>query len=110
MFRPTGNKGKQPSIAISRLHSNLCATTMIHRNVCPDFDYRSTTVADWILDPCLFNSHRKELSNYYIHRLTGCLWPDCTVDHLRQAMYKIQSFSVIIVSDSVDDYEFILYV
>ena len=108
---------------ISHIHHGVCTVRTVensqqflHNGNCSIADIRVMTLSDLILDPCF----EKELlwlsSNYYISMFTGCTVNRkkisgvgqenvCSRRHLLLAQSKLHYFSVIMMTDTSEEYD-----
>jgi hypothetical protein len=97
---------------ISHLHHEICQRNQVEAQLlmkthhCDDLNVTTATLADFVLNPCFNASLSSFTSNFYMKKMTGChnLSP-CTEESLKIAIKKLEIMSVIMVTDTPEDYE-----
>ena len=99
---------------ISHLHHTMCEGTqedaelfMKKQNCTTIKNVREATLSDIILDPCFHQSNPglyAITTNFYINMMMNCL-RHCTESDLISAMNKLHFFSVIMITDTPDEYD-----
>lgn len=94
---------------ISHVHHELCerkeieAIQLMEHYHC-SVNISEATLADIILDPCFANNMKSMFSNYYLSVLTNCIGDECTEVSLKEAIEKLDIMSVIMITDTPEDY------
>jgi hypothetical protein len=98
---------------ISHLHHEICERSeadsiqFMKSQHCDGIDITTASLAEIILNPC-FNSTLSYLSsNFYLKILTGCSESHrpCTEDDLKLAIDRLKIMSVIMITDTPEDYQ-----
>jgi hypothetical protein len=97
---------------ISNLHHEICggsqvqAIQFLERLHCNGIDITTASLAEIILNPCFNTTLTHITSNFYLRTLTNCDGNHpCTEDSLRLAIEKMKVMSVIMITDTPEDYE-----
>ena len=95
---------------ISHLHHELCirrnketAIAFINSFQC-DFDIRRATLADIILSNCFNKTLQHITSNFYLRMFTNCFGSECTQEHLAEAIAKLNIMSVVMITDTQEEF------
>lgn len=108
---------------ISHLHHGICvirtlenAQKFLHNGNCSIQNIKDMTLSDLILDKCFDKELLWLSSNYYVSMFTGCinnrkkistgvLEDVCSRRHLKIAQNKLHYFSVIMITDTLKDFD-----
>ena len=107
---------------ISHIHHGICtertlanAQKFLYNGNCSIRDAQSMTLSELVLDECFDKDLMWLSSNYYVSMFSGCIVNKkkldvighenaCSQKHLQIAINKLHFFSVIMITDTVDDY------
>jgi hypothetical protein len=108
---------------ISHIHHGICtirtlekAQLFLHNGNCSIRNIEEMTLSDLILDNCFEKGLLWLSSNYYVSMFTGCIvnrkkldaaghGDVCSRRHLLLAQRQLHLFSVIMITDTVEDYD-----
>ena len=94
---------------VSDLHHTLCLGSLQHaqeviRNHSCSFNIRTASLTDIVTDKC-FQGHFWYVSrNYYLRMFTGCEKERCNEDSLQLAKDILQVMSVLMITDTPNDF------
>jgi hypothetical protein len=94
---------------ISHLHHEFCnrkeaeAIEVAKRFEC-DFDIRKATLSEIILSNCFNGTMQQLTSNFYLRMFTNCITKECTEEHLKEAIEKLNLMSVVMITDTPELY------
>ena len=100
---------------ISHLHHTLCENTYEHalqfiknQNCSTIKDVKTATLSDWIIDPC-FQKAAPGMAgittDFYVDMFVKCYHRNCTEADLALALQKLHYFSVIMITDTPEEYD-----
>jgi hypothetical protein len=95
---------------VSDLHHTFCLGTLDHARTTAQshkctFDIQHASLSDIVLSDC-FDSHYfwYVTSHLYLRMFSGCYGRECTVRHLAAAKDKLNVMTVILVTDTREDF------